>query len=124
MAYRILVVEDEADTREVLTVLLGHEGYLVDTAENGREALALLAVRSYDLILSNLHMPEMSGEDLYRRIDKGWPHLAPRVVFVTADRPDMRFQAQFGGQPVPVLTKPYTVEHLRQTIGTVIARDT
>jgi two-component system NtrC family sensor kinase len=124
MAHRILVVEDEADTREALTVLLGREGYLVDTAENGREALELLAVRSYDVILSNLHMPEMSGEDLYRRIDKRWPHLAPRVVFVTADRPDMRLQAQCGGQPVPVLTKPYTVERLRQTIGNVIARDT
>ena len=68
MAYRILVVEDEADTREVLTILLGLDAHLVDTAENGPEALELLARRSYDVILTNLHMPGMSGEDLYRRI--------------------------------------------------------
>ena len=102
MANRILVVEDEADTREVLTVLLGHEGYLVDTAENGREALALLAVRSYDVILSNLHMPEMSGEDLYRRIDKGWPHLAPRVV-----EPIVR---PIAGVPPEVLTVTFSLK--------------
>jgi CheY-like chemotaxis protein len=124
MAYRILVVEDEADTREVLAVLLGREGHHVEAAENGRDALALLAERSYDVILSNLHMPEMSGEDLYRRIEHGWPHLAPRVVFVTGQPPSEGFQAQYGTAPVPVLTKPVTLERLRQVITRVIARDT
>jgi CheY-like chemotaxis protein len=38
MPYRILVVEDEADTREVLTILLGRDAHLVDTAESGPEA--------------------------------------------------------------------------------------
>ncbi len=42
-------------------------------------------------------MPEMSGEDLYRRIEHGSPHLAPRVVSVTAARPDPSFRAQYGG---------------------------
>ena len=123
MAYRILMVEDEADTREVLTILLGLDAHLVDTAENGPEALELLARRSYDVILTNLHMPGMSGEDLYRRIDQDWPHLTPRVVFVTAARPDTQFRARFGGRPVPILTKPYSADRLRQVIEEVVARD-
>ena len=98
MAYRVLVVEDEVDTRE------------------------LLAGRSYDVILSDLRMPGMSGEDLYRRIERGWPHLAPRFVFVTGEKPG-GFQTQYGGAPVPVLTKPYTPERLRQVIAGVIARE-
>ena len=123
MAYHILVVEDEPDTRELLDFTLRWNGHHVDTATNGREALDLLAEHSYDVILSNLNMPEMDGEDLYRRIEHGWPHLAPRVVFVTAAKPDTSFQAQYGGRPVPVLIKPYTPQRLLQVIDDVVARD-
>jgi CheY-like chemotaxis protein len=123
MAYRILVVEDEPDTRELLEFTLRWTGHDVDIATGGREALELLAGRSYDVILSNLNMPGMSGEDLYQRIEHGWPHLSPRVVFVTAASPSDRFQAQFGGRPVPVLTKPYTRERLLKVIEDVVARD-
>ena len=119
----ILVVEDEPDTRELLDFTLRWNGHHVDTATNGREALALLGEHSYDVILSNLNMPGMDGEDLYRRIERGWPHLAPRVVFVTAARPNPSFRAQYGGRPVPVLTKPYTPQRLLQVIDDVVARD-
>ena len=123
MAYRILVVEDDADTRELLDFTLRRSGHDADTAEGGREALELLAWRSYDVILTDLHMPGMSGEDLYRRIEHGWPHLTPRIVFVTAAPPDNAFRAQYGGRPVPVLTKPYTPARLLQMIEDVVARD-
>ena len=106
MAYRILVVEDEVDTRELLAFTLDLDGHHVETAEDGRKALELLAGRSYDVILSNRRMPGgMSGENLYRRVEHGWPHLAPRFVFVTGEKPG-GFQTQYGGAPVPVLTKP------------------
>jgi CheY-like chemotaxis protein len=121
MAYRILVVEDEPDTREMLDVMLRREGHHVDTVVGGREALELLAGNSYDVILSNLNMPGMSGEDFYRKVEQDWPQFAPRVVFVTAARPDILFRAQYGGRPVPVLTKPYTRERLLQVIEDVVA---
>jgi CheY-like chemotaxis protein len=123
MAYSILVIEDEADTRELLDFSLRWAGHRVDLAVDGREALELLAGHSYDVILSNLRMPGMSGEDLYRRIEHSWPHLAPRVVFVTATSPSDGFRAQYGGRPVPVVTKPYTQERLIRVIEEVVARD-
>ena len=123
MAYRILVVEDDPDTRDLLDFTLRWNGHDVDAVEGGREALEILGHRSYDVILTNLHMPGMSGEDLYRRIEHGWPHLAPRIVFVTAAPPDNAFRAQYGGRPVPTLTKPYTPERLLQMIEHVVARD-
>ena len=68
-------------------------------------------------------MPEMSGEDLYRRIEHGWPHLAPRVVLVMEARPDRPLRAHDGGRPVPVLAKPYPQARLLHLIEEVVARD-
>jgi CheY-like chemotaxis protein len=122
VAYRILVVDDDADSREVLGRLLEFDGYHVETAQHGTEALELLAGRSYDVILSDMRMPQISCGALYRRIERGWPHLAPRVVFVTADRLTEAFQARHGGGTVPVLTKPFTLNQIRQVLTSVIAR--
>ena len=68
-------------------------------------------------------MPGMSGEDLYGRIEQEWPHLAPRIVFVTAAPRDNILRAQCGGRSVSVLTKPYTPQRLLQMIDDVVARD-
>jgi len=57
MAYQILVVEDEPDTRELLEYLLRWAGHHVHVTASGREALERLAIRSYDVILSDPHMP-------------------------------------------------------------------
>jgi len=123
MPYRILIVEDEADTGEMLAVQLGLDGYRVDTVANGHEALQRLAGGDYDVILSDFWMPGMNGEALYGHIQQGWPHLAPRVLFMTADRPAGGIQATYGGAPVPTLTKPFSIEQLRQAIARVIAPD-
>jgi CheY-like chemotaxis protein len=52
MAYRILLVEDDADFREPLAILLSQDGYHVQAAVNGQEALEGLAGQSYDIIVS------------------------------------------------------------------------
>ena len=121
MAFCILLVDDEADSREIVARLLELDGYHVETAQDGSEALDLLTRRSYDVILSDIRMPQMSGEALYCHIEHGWPRLAPRFVFITAERLSRAFQAQYGGG-VPVLTKPFTREQIRQVIASVIAR--
>jgi CheY-like chemotaxis protein len=122
MAYHILVVEDDLDTRDLMEFMLRFGGHRVDVAPGGHEALELLAVNRYDVILCDWHMPWMSGEDLYRRIEQDWPHLAPRVVFVTAAATlAAPLQARDGGRSVPVLTKPYTPERLLQAIADTMA---
>jgi two-component system response regulator PilR (NtrC family) len=122
MVYRILLVDDEADSREIVARLLELDGHHVETAQDGSEALDLLTRRSYDVILSDIRMPQMSGEALYRRIEHGWPRLASRVVFMTAGRLSRAFEAQYGGGMVPMLTKPFTREQVRQALASVIAR--
>src|SRR6266516_5192280 len=122
MAYSILLVDDDADSREIVARLLEADGYHVETVPHGAAALDLLVGRSYDVILSDMRMPQVTGEALYRRIERGWPHLASRVVFMTAEPLSGRFQAQYGDGTVPILAKPFTGEQLRRVIATVIAR--
>lgn len=64
----VLLVEDERALRKVMELVLQGEGYDVMTANNGREALALLAQSLPDLIISDLVMPEMDGGELVRNI--------------------------------------------------------
>ncbi len=65
---RILIVDDEASLREMLTLLLQRQGYQVDTADNGVAALEQIEQRSYDLIISDMKMPQMTGIELLRQL--------------------------------------------------------
>jgi DNA-binding response OmpR family regulator len=63
----VLVVEDHADLREMLAVLLENEGFAVETATNGAEALVAMRRARPSLILLDLMMPVMSGDEFRRR---------------------------------------------------------
>ncbi len=85
-AGRILVVDDDDDVREAVADLLRDEGFIVDTAENGRVALELLRTRLASLIFLDLEMPEING-DAFIRIAKDDQRLAAiPIVVITASR--------------------------------------
>jgi DNA-binding NtrC family response regulator len=65
---RILVVDDEADIRESLEILLSAEGYNIDLAQNGTEGLRRAEAGNYDLILLDLMMPDRSGMDVLKEV--------------------------------------------------------
>jgi CheY-like chemotaxis protein len=69
----------------VLAVLLHHDGYTVDTAENGPMALAQLQVYRYDVLLCDLRMPDLNGPDLYALVLRQYAYLSQRVIFLTGD---------------------------------------
>jgi putative nucleotidyltransferase with HDIG domain len=79
---RILVVDDELFVREILVRKLQALGYQCDSSEDGPEALKALSEHSYDLLLTDIMMPEMSGVDLIREATKLCPELA--VILVTS----------------------------------------
>ena len=81
---KILIVEDEAVIRELMTRTLGAEGWSVETAENGRVALDRVAVRAPDLILLDLMMPEMDGFQFVEEVQRHKEWRTIPIVVVTA----------------------------------------
>jgi two-component system NtrC family sensor kinase len=82
---RALVVEDEVALGEAVADALKDEGFVVDRAADGEEALGLVAVRLYDVIVCDLKMPKIDGPSFFRKLSLAMPQLARRVVFMTGD---------------------------------------
>jgi two-component system response regulator PilR (NtrC family) len=82
MAESVLIVDDEEIIRESLSFVLGKEGYRVVEAANGRAAVERLKETSFDLVLTDLEMPEMKGIELLEHISKTCPETL--VVIITA----------------------------------------
>ena len=82
---RALVVEDERALGEAVAATLTDEGFRVDRAEDGEEALARLRERHYDVIICDLKMPKLDGMSFFAEVSKSMPNVARRLVFVTGD---------------------------------------
>lgn len=82
MKTRIMVVEDEHDTLEMMTEVFVSKGYEVDKASNGIEALRKIKNQEPDIILTDIYMPGMDGMELLKNISKDYAHIP--VLMVTA----------------------------------------
>jgi CheY-like chemotaxis protein len=81
----ILIMDDAPAFVRELAHLLRRDGATVDTASNGNRALALLQERRYDVILCDLHMPDLDGPAFYDILASQYPYLCLRVIFLTRD---------------------------------------
>jgi signal transduction histidine kinase/ActR/RegA family two-component response regulator len=105
---RVLVVDDEADIRGTITALLRYNGYEVDNAANGTDALHEVDRELPDLVLLDQMLPDMTGIDVARRLRAAHPVLP--IVFVSGHaEPDMLRDAVPG---VRLLRKPFQSEEL------------
>ncbi|MEW6677939.1 MAG: ATP-binding protein [Pseudomonadota bacterium] len=105
---RILVVDDEVEIAEILRDILAPAGHAVSLAHDGRQALEQLARGDYDLVFSDLKMPDMDGPALYREIAARHPGLAKRVVIVTGDTLGGAARRFLDDTGLPVVDKPFT----------------
>ncbi len=116
----ILVVDDEQGMRELLTVLLEHQGYRVITASDGEQALELIAHQSPDLVISDVRMPKMDGIGLLTGIRKTDPQLP--VIMVTAYASmDSTIQAMRLGAH-DYVTKPFRIDEIRLVVEKALAK--
>ena len=102
--YRILLVEDSGDIRDVLGLLLRSEGAEVRTASTGRAALEMAADWDFDVLLTDLGLPDLGGEHLIREI-LGMKGQRLRVVAMTGFGEPYHARARAAGARA-VLTKP------------------
>ncbi len=113
---RVLVVDDESVIAQLIADVLGGEGFEVDTAPHGLAALDRLANRTYDVILSDLRMPELDGFGLFREIERRYPDLLGRFVFITGTSEHTDYQGFIDDVKVPVLTKPFDMMNLVRVV--------
>jgi len=118
---KILVIDDEPSIVRGLTLLLRRDGYTVETATNGQHALAQLHAQPYDVILSDLRMPELDGRAFYTVVQQQYPAFQQRVIFLTGNGDEADSQAFLAQCGQPWLRKPCPIAVLRRTIQQVLA---
>ncbi|HZV18748.1 MAG TPA: response regulator [Sphingobium sp.] len=117
---RILVAEDDDSMRQYLSRALERSGYEVVAVDRGTAALPYLATQSFDLLLTDIVMPEMDGIELAQHVASVAP--ATRVMFITG------FAAVTlrAGKTVPeakILSKPFHLRDLVMEVDRIFGRD-
>ena len=112
---RILVVDDEPLVCDAVKMMLEFDGHVVQTATNGKEALALFDKGHFDLVITDFEMPAMKGDELAAAIKARAPKQP--VVMITAYAELL----QSSGNPMTgvdfVISKPFLLENLREAIA-------
>jgi DNA-binding response OmpR family regulator len=114
-AKKILVVDDEPEVRQLMEHFLTERGYEVRIAENGRLALAALDTFMADVVLLDMHMPEMDGLETLKRLAARAPALPVIMVTVNDDVETTTRLLQLGA--ADYVPKPFNLEYLEQAIN-------
>lgn len=118
---KILIVDDESNIRLGLNKCLAKEGYYIEEASNGEEALQLIYNKKYDLIFMDVQMPELNGFDVLKRIRKFGN--STRVIMMTAfGTVEMAVDSMKIGA-VDFLSKPFTISKVRDVVKEVLDKD-
>lgn len=112
----VLVVDDESGVRAALTQVLQRLGYMVMTAESGEEALLRLQENPVEVIISDQHMPGLSGIDLLKLVRVRHPRVVR--IMLTADKdPDVPIRSINEGEVYRFIRKPWNNNDLRTVLS-------
>ncbi len=117
---RVLVVDDEASMRELLTILLRQEGYDVVTADGGEAAVGLLGRETFDLVITDLRMAGADGLDVLRAAREQAPRTVVLVVTAYASTESAVEAMKLGAYDY--VTKPFKVDELKVTVTNALER--
>lgn len=117
MKLRVLVLDDELDLRELLANYLQKQGHTVDHTDNGQTALQMLHQQRYDVVLVDLQMPMMSGQEFIEQVAAFPERSRPRIVVISGQNPVELIDSQ---QIAAVLIKPFRLNEIAQAISTAV----
>jgi signal transduction histidine kinase len=120
-ARTILVVDDEPEIAAILLETLERDGHRAESVANGAEALQRLERQEYDLIVSDTKMPVLDGVDFYHELERRFPALLRRIVFVTGDVLDVEKQRFLESIGAPIVTKPFDLGDVRRVVRAKLA---
>ena len=118
---RILIVDDDIQVRALLVQQLQRDGYLVDLARSGPEALDMIHLQRPDLMLLDLALPGCNGAEVLSRLQGEGLLEALQVLVLTAMDGPMLQEAEAFGKPV--MGKPFRLSDLRQRVHALLTSD-
>jgi len=117
---RILIAEDDPQDLENLVTILQNEGYLVDGARNGEEALQRLRENPYQMVITDLRMPKQDGLEVLARIREDYPRVG---VMVITGYPSLDSSIQsLRGEAFDYIVKPFDVDYLKLRVANCLER--
>lgn len=117
-AATILVVDDEENAREGLSKILSKEGYVVETAANGKEAIDTIKRQNFDLVITDMRMPLMDGFEVLREIKKMSDEIG--VIMITAYGEVESYLEAMNMGAFEYINKPVRVNELKRVITKVL----
>ncbi len=115
---RILIVDDDDIILKLLARIFGKR-FLIDEAKNGKEALQAVESRYYDVIVSDVNMPDMNGFDLFEKLKSESGRYVRKFIFLTGDRNHEGF---FKAQDVKYFFKPFPLDALIASVDDIILK--
>ncbi|MBN1621976.1 MAG: response regulator [Endomicrobiales bacterium] len=117
---KILVVDDEAGVRDLITYLLESMGYIIRTAKDGLEAVEIVANEEFDIIFLDVHMPNMKGTEALESIKKIRPKQTV-IIFSSSSDPYYVFESQAKQKGAfDCLYKPFELDDLLNVINKAV----
>lgn len=118
MKSRILVVDDEESIREFLDIMLRKEGYEVTLAEDGARALDILKKKSFDMIISDLQMPNVTGLELLKQVRDSYPDMTFMIITAFGTTESAVEAMKLGAYDY--ITKPFKIDEVRINIANAL----
>ncbi len=118
MKSRILVVDDEESIREFLEIMLKKEGYEVTTAEDGLRAKDILSKKSFDMVISDMQMPNVTGIELLKHVKESYPDVVFMMITAFGTTETAVDAMKMGAYDY--VTKPFKIDEVRLNISNAL----
>ena len=118
----VLIIDDEPEILELLVDVLRSDGLEAETACSGASAKEKLRERTFDLVLSDVRMPELDGAGLYRELERIDPNLTSRFVFMTGDSLSAETRQFIERVGALSLSKPFSPDEVRRVVRRALER--
>ena len=119
-AAQILLIDDEQDSCSALSLLLSKAGYLVESRHSGEEALSLLKKQTFELIISDLFLPGVSGIDILKQVKEDSPQTC--VILITGNASAETAVEAMKEGAFDYITKPFNLEKLKLQVAKALEK--
>ncbi|HJT16856.1 MAG TPA: response regulator [Thermoanaerobaculia bacterium] len=120
-AEQILVVEDDLAIRRLLKMVLTREGFRVEEAADGTEAVTKLRQKEFDVIILDLMMPKLDGFEFLKLLAESEPSRLRRIIVTSAASPSV-IRERLRGAPFDLLPKPFDIREIVERVRACIAQ--